>query len=243
MVTHDAAAPHSHVSVLHRLAARMSAQAPLDEVLKEIVEFASAVVQSDSCFLYLLEGDELVLRASRNFHPDVVGELRLRLGQGITGWVAEHREPVIVSRNAFADPRFLRFRGLPEDRFEAFLSVPLLSRGKVVGVINLQSRTPRLYSEREVTLVATVGYLVGSEIELARLEKETSRLAGQLAERKVVERAKGILQFELKIGEQEAYLILQRQSQDRRKPMKEIAEAIVLASSVKTSPEKSYFSS
>jgi uroporphyrinogen-III synthase len=172
------------------------------------------------------------LRASKNPHPEAVDRLYLKVGQGITGWVAQHRQPVTVPRSAANDARFQFFNELPEDRYESFLSVPLLSRGRVVGVLNLQNRVPHVYSEREISLISTVGFLVGAEIEMACLEKEKSQLANELVVRKVVERAKGILQRELKISEPEAYEMLQRQSQQRRRPMKDIAEAIVLSHAV-----------
>jgi uroporphyrinogen-III synthase len=79
-----------------------------------------------------------------------------------------------------------------------------------------------------------IGFLVGAEVERARLENENELLAGRLETRKVLDRAKGILQRDLEISEEDAYLILQRQSQQRRKPMKEIAEAIILSHVVKT---------
>ena len=75
--------------------------------------------------------------------------------------------------------------------------------------------------------------LVGAEIEMARLEGEVSQLAGQLETRKLVERAKGLLQRDLGLTEEEAYLALQRQSRQRRRTMKEVAEAIVLSEEVK----------
>jgi signal transduction protein with GAF and PtsI domain len=130
------------VEFLHKMASRMAAAAPLHEVLAHVVEFASSVVSCDSCFLYALEDGDLILRASKNAHADVVDRLKLRLGQGITGWVAEHGKPVAVAVNASRDPRFQMFKDLPEDRFEAFLSVPVLCRGRIVGVINLQNREP-----------------------------------------------------------------------------------------------------
>jgi len=211
----------------------MAAVDPLHEVLARLVKFALAVVKCDSCFVYVLENDELVLRASKNPHPEVVDRLKLHMGQGITGWVAEHRQPVAVARNASQDPRFQFFNELPEDRYEAFLSVPVLCRGRVVGVINLQHRQPHTYSPREIKLISTIGFLVGAEIEMARLESENSHLSEKLETRKLVERAKGILQRELGLGEEQAYLTLQRQSRQRRKSMKEIAEAIVLSEEVK----------
>lgn len=225
----------SHVDVLHEITVRLSAAEGFHEVLARVVDFASALVKCDSCLLYVLEGDELVLRASKNPHPEAVDRLKLRVGQGITGWVAEHREPVAIPERAAHDPRFQFFHELPEDSYEAFLSVPILARGRVVGVINLQHRHHHVYRRREIRMISTVGFLVGAEIELARLEEANSSLTEQLQTRKVVERAKGILQRDLGLNEEQAYLAIQRQSRQKRRPMKEIAEAIVLSDDVRGS--------
>ena len=229
---------HSEIDMLHVVASRFAAADPLDEVLRQVVTLVAGVVKCDSCFVYALEGDVLVLRASLKPHPEVVGRLRLRMGEGITGWVAEHIRPVAVAENAFQDARFLRFNELPEDRYEAFLSVPVLCRGRLVGVINVQHRARHVHSARDIRLISTLGFLVGAEIELARLESESSRLSEKLEFRKTLDRAKGILQRELGVSEEEAYLTLQRQSRQRRKPMKEVAEAIVLSEEVKRKPKR-----
>jgi uroporphyrinogen-III synthase len=102
-----------------------------------------------------------------------------------------------------------------------------------VGVINLQHRKPHFHTARQIRLISTIGFLVGAEIEMARLECENSSLSDQLETRKLVERAKGILQRELACSEEEAYLTLQRQSRQRRKTMKEVAEAVVLSDEVR----------
>ena len=223
----------TEVDLLHDIASRITAADSLPDVLGRVLEFVSWIAKFDSCFIYVLEGNDLVLRASRNSHCEVLGRLRLPLGQDITGWVAQHQRPVAVERNAFDDPRFRTFHQLPEDRFEAFLSVPILSRGKVVGVINVQQREPYVFSQREIRLIATAGFLVGAEIELARLENANSQLSEQLNTRKAVERAKGILQRDLHLSEEKAYLTLQSQSRQRRKPMREVAEAILLSDEIK----------
>jgi signal transduction protein with GAF and PtsI domain len=225
----------SPVDILHEIGSRMAAADSFQAVLGRVVDFALALVKCDSCFIYVLEGSELILRASKNPHEEIVGRLKLKLGQGITGWVAEHREPVAVSQNASQDSRFQFFNELPEDRYEAFLSVPVMSRGGLVGVINLQHRQPHLYNKRQIRLISTIGFLVGAEIEMARLESENSSLARQLEARKLVERAKGILQRDLGLTEEQAYLTLQRQSRQKRRSMKEVAEAIVLSEEVKNS--------
>jgi signal transduction protein with GAF and PtsI domain len=223
----------SQVDVLHEIGARLGMAESFHEVLQRVVEFASALVKCDSCLVYVLEGDELVLRASKNPHPDVVDRLKLHVGQGITGWVAEHHEPVAIPEKAALDPRFQFFHELPEDSYEAFLSVPLMCRGRVVGVINLQHRRHHAYRQLEIRAMSTIGFLVGAEVELARLEEANSVLTQQLETRKLVERAKGILQRDLGLDEEQAYLMLQRQSRQKRKPMKELAEAIILSDEVR----------
>lgn len=220
-------------SFLHHIAKGIASAAPLPDLLTHVVEFAVSVAQCDSCFIYVLEGDELILRASHNAHTDLVDHLKLKLGQGITGWVAEHRQPVVIAANAYGDQRFRTFNELPEDRFEAFLSVPILNRERVVGAINLQNRAPYSYTDYEIKMVSSIGLLVGAHVEMARLESENSQLSYQLETRKLVERAKGILQHDLKISEQEAYVRLQRQSQESRIPLRDVANAVILSQSLR----------
>jgi signal transduction protein with GAF and PtsI domain len=220
---------HSEIGYLHEIGSRFAAAESLETVLNRVVHVVSSVVQCDSCFIYVLEDDQLVLRASKEPRRDFVNRLKLRVGQGITGWVAEHRQPVVVGCHAFEDPRFQLFNELPEDHYEAFLSVPVLCRGRLVAVINLQHRFPHEHSWAEIQLVGTIGFLVGAEIQLARLESENTELSERLETRKLVERAKGILQRDLGISEQDAYLAIQRQSRHRRRPKRDVAEAILLA--------------
>src|SRR5687767_9602596 len=128
MITADPAPAGSDVSdrsdidLLHEIGRSIAAADPLHAVLARVVEFVSSVVRCDSCFVYVLEGEELVLRASKTPHPDVVDRLKLRVGEGVTGWVAAHQQPVAVAHRAFEDSRFQTFNELPEDRYEAFLS-------------------------------------------------------------------------------------------------------------------------
>src|SRR6266542_4712959 len=184
----------SHVNVLHQSVSRIAAADGFHQALDRVLDFAIDLVKCDSCFIYVLAGEDLILRASKNPHQELLDHLKLRIGEGITGWVAEHREPVAVFKEASKDPRFQRFNELPEDKYEAFVSVPLFSRGRLVGVMNLQHREPHVYSQRDIHLLSTVGSLAGAEIELARLETLNSGLSQQLETRKLVERAKGILQ-------------------------------------------------
>jgi signal transduction protein with GAF and PtsI domain len=224
-----AAIGESEITFLHEIGSRFAAAEAMETVLNRVVQVISSLVQCDSCLIYGLEGEQLVLRASRDPRPVAASRRELRAGQSVTLWAAEHRQPVAVGSQAFEDPRFQLFNELREDRYEAFLSVPVLCRGRLVAVINLQHRFPHEHSRAEIQLVTTIGFLVGAEIELARLQTENTQLSDQLETRKVVERAKGVLQRDLGISEEEAYLTIQRQSRQRRRSKREVADAILLA--------------
>ncbi|MDE1178203.1 MAG: GAF domain-containing protein [Edaphobacter sp.] len=176
------------VDFLHEIGSRLAAVDELHDVLKQSVDFVSSILQCDSCFIYLLREQRLILCASKNPHADIVDVLGIEQGEGITGWVAEHLEPVAISSKAFQDSRFKMFPSLPEDRFEAFLSVPVLCRGKLVGVINVQHEQPYCYSDEDVLLISTIGFLVGAEIERARgWTQRTQKLAAQLQRNNISE--------------------------------------------------------
>ncbi len=142
----------------------------LQEVLQGIVALTVEFMKCDSCLIYLIDNGELVLCASNNPHPAEIGKLRLAISEGLTGWVARERRLLSISREAYADPRFKNFRDLPEDAFEAFLSSPVIARNRVVGVINVQHRTPHAHTGAEMELLTTVGEQVGCLLVLARME-------------------------------------------------------------------------
>ena len=223
----------SAMDLLHEIGSSMSTADSFHEVLSRIIDMVSEAIRCDSCFIYVLEKNKLVLRASKNPHADVIDHLEMANGQGVTGWVAQNQQTVAIPARAWEDPRFKRFPNLPEDRFEALLAVPILSRGKVVGAINLQHRDPRNYAKREIRLISLIGYLVGAAIEVARVEDEKIQLIDQLETRKVMERAKGLLQRELEIDEEAAYLLLQKESRQKRRPLREIAEAVILTENLR----------
>jgi uroporphyrinogen-III synthase len=160
----------------------------------------------------------------------------MKMGEGVTGWVAEHQAVVALSDNAATDARFKYFQALIEDTYEAFASVPLVSGGEVVGVINVHHRERHDHSPEEIALLTFVGEQMGIATaksmlvdQNARLQQEAHEAKRQLEIRKIVERAKGILQHRHNLTEEEAYLRLRNESRRLRRPMKDLAEAIILA--------------
>lgn len=141
----------------------------LVEVLNGIVGLVSEFMGCDSCLLYLIDGGELVLCASNPPHPSTIGKVRLKMNEGLTGWVARERRLLSISRESYNDPRFKYFRDLPEDTFESFLSAPVIARNRVVGVLNVQHRAPHSHSGAEMELLTTVGEQVGCLLVLSRM--------------------------------------------------------------------------
>jgi transcriptional regulator with GAF, ATPase, and Fis domain len=141
----------------------------LQQVLQGIVSLTVEFSQCDSCLVYLLDNEELVLCASNTPHPSTIGKVRLKLNEGLTGWVARERRLLSISREAYKDPRFKTFGELPEDSYEAFLSAPVIARNRVVGVINVQHRMPHQHTGSEMEVLTTLGEQVGCVLVLARM--------------------------------------------------------------------------
>jgi signal transduction protein with GAF and PtsI domain len=226
------------VRLLRRVSSIVSSDLSLDEMLGEVVGLAVEATSCDACLVYLIDhtSNEVVLRASQVPHAEDLGNLRLKIGEGVTGWVAEHMSAVALASDAAADPRFKRFQALVEDTYEAFLSVPLVSGGELIGVINAHHRQPHKHTQQEIDMLSFIGEQLGVTLSKSLLEEENARLIEETQEmkraletRKVVERAKGILQQKYGMSEEEAYLRLRNQSRRLRRPMKELADAIILA--------------
>ena len=238
MVTATEMEPKSNqVSILHKISSIVSSERSVDEMLGEIVGLTVQVTDCDACLVYLIDPNtgEIVLRASQVPHAAEIGHLSMRMGEGITGWVAEHKSVVALSRNAGSDKRFIRLPGLVEDTYEAFCSVPLVSGGEVIGVVNVHHRDEHQHSPEEISLLNFIGEQMGGALTRARLEEvnarlqeETLEMKRQLETRKLVERAKGILQYKFGLTEEEAYLRLRNESRRLRRPMRDLAEAIIL---------------
>ena len=107
---------------------------------------------------------DIVLRASQLPHTREIGSIRLKLGEGVTGWVAAHKSVVALSAKAALDKRFKNFPSLVEDTFEAFLSVPLVSGGETIGVINIHHKAPHVHTPEQVALLSFMGEQMGGAI-------------------------------------------------------------------------------
>jgi signal transduction protein with GAF and PtsI domain len=165
----------SQLALLHRISGIVSSAMSLQKMLNELIGLVVGVTDCDACLVYLLEAsrDEIVLCASQLPHVGEIGKIRLKIGEGVTGWVAKHQSVVALSSRASMDPRFKSFPSLPEDTYEAFLSVPLISSGEVIGVINVHHRQRREHMAEEVALVSYVAEQMGGAIAKTRLLEQS----------------------------------------------------------------------
>jgi GAF domain-containing protein len=174
-------------NALHEVNSAANSTLNLDAVLNKTVQAVVDIGAADVCslFTYEPEIDRLVLRATCGLSPGAVGQVSLRLGQGVTGTAAALGKPVAV-RVARDDPRFLSLPLLGEDDCRSILAVPIVLftvERKLVGVITLESRVERDFGQREINFLETVAGEIAIAIENARLFRQTdSRLRQKVAE-------------------------------------------------------------
>jgi len=200
----------------------------LDQFLNKIIKLINKIIDVDSCFIYLYQSKKLTLFASKKPHQNLLGKIILKEGEGITGWVAENKKTVAIKEKAYLDPRFKFFKELPEDRYEAFLSVPIIDKQGLVGVINLQNKKPKVFLKKEKQMIEIFASIIASGLRKVILQEKLGLLEEKLEERKIVEKAKGILMKKESLTEEEAYKKMQKEAMKKRKKLKKIAEAVIL---------------
>jgi GAF domain-containing protein len=181
-VIHPAESADTQIALFHRISGIVSSSLTLDQMLDALIGLVVGVTSSDACLVYLLDpfAGEIVLCATQLPHATEIGNLRMKLGEGVTGWVAQHQSVVALSSHASSDPRFKSFTSLPEDRFEAFLSVPLITSGEVIGVINVHHKQPHPHTAEEVSLLSYVAEQMGGAIAKARMFERTQSTARKI---------------------------------------------------------------
>lgn len=139
------------------------------ETLMNVVALIARRFEVDVCSAYLLEPDRanLVLAATVGLRPQCIGTLRLALSEGLAGLVAEQVQPVAVAQ-VNQHPRFKYFREAGEDAYQSFLGVPLIDRGMLQGVLVVQTKDVRAFSESEVRTMVDAAAEVGPLISEAR---------------------------------------------------------------------------
>jgi len=198
-----------------------------------LLELSLAQTNSQGAYLYRLDRDshslDLISWSGRQVSD--IGSFDVELRPQAGAWHRENLTAVVLDRNAWSDWRFERFPEFLHNRFQAAASVPLLDRGEVVGIVNICRLTPGAWQPRESAFLRSLSLPLGALLAHAtarvKLESEVEELSRKLADRKLFDRAKGLLQVSYQWTEEEAYLHLRRTSRQRRQPMREIAREII----------------
>ena len=179
----------AQISALREITRAISAAWSLDQILALITRKTARVMDVDSCSIYLVDeqNEYLVLKATTGLAAEAVGHARLKLGEGLTGHAAKEAKSVSAS-HASLDARFKYLPETKESTFQSLLAVPLISRGHVIGAINVQTREGREYSSDEIELLSIIADVAAGELEKAMLYDEIGGLKEALETRKLVER-------------------------------------------------------
>jgi signal transduction protein with GAF and PtsI domain len=202
----------------------------LEEILKLIVTGTAETMHSKICSLMLLDKDtnELVVKATQSVSEFYNKKPNAKLGEGIAGRVAQQGKPITVL-DVRKDARYLNQAIAKKENLCSLLSVPLVFKGTVIGVLNCYTVKPRRFTQNEIRVIRSIASQAAIVIENFRLVAESQVIQEELESRKAIERAKGLLMKRENLNEQEAYKLIQKYSMDRRKSMKEVSEAILLS--------------
>ncbi len=173
MATGDSGLAARELSFLVRLAqAAASTQRP-DELLDLIIREATSAIGTDVCSLYLLTpSGDLLLTATNGLNENMVDKVTMKVGEGITGWVAETRRQAVVP-DVSKEPHWKWVPGLDEDRFHSMLSVPIESGPRLVGVINVQSTERREFNSADIDFLRAIAGQVAGILERSELQRRT----------------------------------------------------------------------
>lgn len=173
----------AEVDALRRIGAAVGSAFEVEETLNALVDVALRLTGTESCHIYLLNDSrtELVLRAADEEARPMVGKIRLKIGEGITGWVAREKRYVAVPREAYKDHRFKFFPEMREGEYESMLAVPLLHENEVIGVINVRTHRPHEYTRNQVRILSNIAAQVAGVIERSRRLQQLERRAEQVS--------------------------------------------------------------
>jgi len=162
---------------LSRISAAVSASQDLDSILEVALDNVLSIVDGASGGVWLLdEGTQsLYYRVYRGLSAQTAEKMRLKLGEGIVGWVAQRGESVLLE-DISGDERVSSPELVRREKVKAFISVPLRSKEAVLGVLNVVSHIPRRFTEDDEHLLQSIGDQVGVAIEHAKASREIAKL-------------------------------------------------------------------
>ncbi len=210
----------------------------LEELLRLVVQVTAEVMNSKISSLMLLDPNknELVIKATQSISEAYNKKPNIPLGKGIAGAVAKENKAACIL-DIKKDLRYLNQGVAKKEGLCSLACVPLAVKGRVIGVLNCYTSKAHKFTKSELDLLTALANQAALAIENAELDLRATSAEEALTTRKLVERAKDILSQDAQITPTEAYRLIQKQSMDMRKSMREVAEAIILAKDIRAKKE------
>jgi len=224
----------AYIDTLSKISKAITSDLYLGDVLKLVVTLTANVMKAKICALWLLDEktQRLKIRATQAMSEEYLKERTLKVGEGIVGLVAKEKKPMIIE-DVLKNPKYKEKELAKKEKLISMLSVPMMVKKRVVGVINCYTTVPYKFKKSDVDLLSAVASQAAVAIENTELLVRTKIVQEELDARKKVEKAKGILMKEQNLTEEEAYNLIRKSSMDKRVRMKDVAEAIILSHEVR----------
>ncbi|MDD3777248.1 MAG: GAF domain-containing protein [Actinomycetota bacterium] len=222
--------PKEIIDALSKIGEAITSDLYLEDILKLIVTVTAETMKSKICSIMLLDPKkkELTIKATQSISKEYINKNPIKLGEGIAGQVALENRYRIV-KNILEEDTYIYKEIAKKEGLASLLCVPLHVKGKVIGVLNLYTSSPHQFSDYEVSILQAVADQAAIVIENYKLVVETKVIKEELETRKVLERAKGILMEDFNLTENKAFKKIQKFAMDRRKSLRDVAEAIVMS--------------
>ncbi len=222
------------IDALSKVAGLITSGLYLDELLRLVVQVTAEIMNSKICSLMLVDPDtqELTVRATQSISEAYNKKPNVKVGQGISGLVAKENK-IICILDVRVESRYINRDIAKKEGMVSLASVPLAVKKRVIGVLNCYTSKKHQFTAPELAVLHTMASQAAVAIENAELDLRARSAEEALATRKVIERAKEILAVDANVLPSEAYRLIQRQSMDSRKSMREVAEAIILAKDIR----------
>lgn len=224
----------AYINTLNKISNAITSDLYLEDVLKLVVTLTANVMNAKICALWLLDKKtkELKIRATQALSSEYLKARSLKFGEGIVGLVAKEKKAMVIS-DVSKDKRYKEKELANKEGLISMISVPMMVKKKVIGVVNCYTTSEYNFKKSDIVLLSTVANQAAVAIENTELMVRTKIIQEELETRKKVEKAKGILMKEHEYSEDQAYSLIRRSSMDKRVPMKDIAETIILAYEIK----------
>lgn len=223
------------IKALSKISKAIASESYLEDILRLIVVVTAQVMGSNICSLMLIdERKKLVIRATQSVSEAYNKKPSLMLGEGIAGRVAKENRAIVV-KDVTKEKEYKNRDIAKKEKLRSLLCVPLSVKGKVIGVLNCYTPKTHEFSETEIDVLTSIANQAAVAIENTELMVKTRVIQEELESRKKIERAKGVLMKDEGLTEEEAYRRMQKYAMNSRKTMREVAEAMIIASDMKRS--------